>query len=98
MQARCRAAFLLFFLPLLLLPAGCRSNKSGKLEGELRTREQMYREALEEQRRMEANNIALRNEVEALRQKGKTIPEQPVSSFGVKRIVLGRATGGVDQD
>ncbi len=98
MQARCRAAFLLFFLPLLCLSTGCSSNKNNKLENELRTRDQQYRDALEEQRRMEGNNAALRNENEALRQGGKTTPDLPASTFGVKRIVLGRETGGVDLD
>jgi hypothetical protein len=98
MQARCRAAFLLFFLPLLFLSTGCRSNKTNKIEGELRSREEMYREAVEEQRRMEANNQALRMEIEALRAKEKVAPEIAPTVYGVKRIVLGRETGGVDQD
>lgn len=97
MQARCRDALFLFFLPLLFFSAGCRSN-TGKLETELRTRDQLYREALEEQLRIESHNLSLRREVDALRQGGKGTPEQPVSTSGVKRIVLGRATGGVDQD
>jgi hypothetical protein len=96
MQARCRAAFCLFLLPLAFLTSGCRNN-TGKLENELRTRDQMYREALEEQRRIEGHNLQLRQEVDALRNAGKKSPDQP-STFGVKRIVLGRATGGVDQD
>lgn len=99
MQARCRDALLLLCLPLCFLSVGCRNNKSGQLESELRTRDQLYREALEDQRRMEINNLALRQELDALRQAVKTNPEQPApSTFGVKRIVLGRATGGVDQD
>ncbi len=97
MQARCRIALLLFFLPLFCI-SGCRSNNSGKLESELRTRDQLYREALEEQRRMEVNNLALRQELDVLRHGNKGTPDQLISTFGVKRIVLGRATGGVDQD
>jgi hypothetical protein len=97
MQARCRAAFLLFFLPLFCLSTGCNNTRTSKLENELRTRDQQYRDALEEQRRMEGNNIALRNEIEALRQ-SKIAPDQPASTFGVKRIALGRETGGVDLD
>jgi hypothetical protein len=97
MQARCRAAFFLFFLPLLALISGCRSN-TGKLENELRSRDQQYREALEEQRRIEGSNLHLRQELDALRNAGKKSPDQPPSTFGVKRIVLGRATGGLDQD
>jgi hypothetical protein len=84
------------FLPLPFL-AGCRSN-TGKLESEIRTRDQMVREALEEQRRMEADNIHLRQELDALRHSHAKNPDMPPSSFGVKRIVLNRATGGVDQD
>ncbi len=74
MQARCRAAFLLFFLPLLCLSTGCSSNKNNKLENELRTRDQQYRDALEEQRRMEGNNAAAHNENEALRPGAKRRP------------------------
>jgi hypothetical protein len=95
MQARCRIAFLLFFLPFLVI--GCRSN-TNKLESELRTRDQLYRDALEEQRRMEANNIALRHELDAVRQGGPVGPTGPASGFGVKRIALGRGTGGLDLD
>ncbi len=97
MQARCRAALCLFFLPLPFLLVGCRSN-TGKLENEIRTREQLYREALEEQRRIEGNNLHLRQELDALRNAGRKSPDLPPSTFGVKRIVLGRSTGGLDQD
>jgi hypothetical protein len=96
MQARCRAALCLFFVPLVLLTSGCRSN-TGKLENELRTKDQLYREALEEQRRIESQNLHLRQELDATRNAGKKGAEAP-STFGVKRIVLGRATGGLDQD
>jgi len=97
MQARCRAALFFLFLPLIFLSTGCRSN-TGKLETELRSRDRLYREALEEQLRIESHNLNLRREIDALRQAPKPGPEQPVTTFGVKRIVLGRATGGVDQD
>src|SRR3954470_24719236 len=98
MQARCRAALLLLFLPLLLCPLGCRNNRSNKLENETRTAEQLYREALEEQRRMEGNLIALRQEVDVLRSQQFAGPNVPPSSFGVRGIVLGRESGGVDLD
>ena len=97
MQAGCRSALFLFFLLFALLAGGCRSN-TGKLENEVRTRDQLYREALEEQLRIESHNLNLRREIDALRQTPKLAPDQPIATFGVKRIVLGRATGGLDQD
>jgi len=65
---------------------------------ELRTRETMYREALEEQHRIEGQNLALQREIEALRQGAKVTPEQAAQTFGLKRITLSRTTGGLDND
>jgi hypothetical protein len=97
MLARCRVAFFLLFLPLLCLSAGCR-NKTDLVESELRTREKMYRDALTEQQLSEARIDSLQREVEALRKGAKITPEQAASTFGVKRVVLGRSTGGRDND
>jgi hypothetical protein len=94
MQARCRNALVVFFLPLACLLFGCRSNNTGKIETELRSKTELYREALEEQRRIEAQNLHLRQELDAARKKG---PDTP-SPSGVKRITLGRETRGIDQD
>lgn len=94
MQARRRLAF---FLLLSLLLIGCR-NTTDKVEAELRNREVMYREAVEEQRRAEAQIVALHREIEALRVGAKVTPEQAAQAFGLKRITLGRATGAFDHD
>ncbi len=96
MRARCRVAFFLLF-PLLCISAGCR-NKTDAVESELRTREKMYRDALAEQQLSEARIDALQREVAALRKGAKITPEQAASTFGLKRIVLGRFTGGRDND
>lgn len=97
MLARCRVAFLLLFLPFLAISTGCR-NKTDLVEMELRNREQLYRELLEEQQRSEGRITALQLEIEALRKGSKISPEQAASTYGLKRIVLGRSTGGVDDD
>ncbi len=97
MLARCRGAFFLLLLPLFCLSSGCR-NKTDLVESQLRTKEIMYREAMEEQRRTEAQIIAMHREIEALRQGAKVTPEQAAQTFGLKRIVLGRATGAFDHD
>lgn len=97
MQARCRGLFFLLLLPGVLISTGCR-NKADVVEMELRNRETMYRELLEEQRRNEGRILGLQLEVEALRKGNKVTPEQAASTYGMKRIVLGRSTGGVDDD
>lgn len=98
MQARCRNALVVFFLPLVCLIFGCRSNNTGKIESELRTKSELYREALEEQRRVEGQNLHLRQELDALRNTAKKNLDQPITTYGVKRITLGRDTRGIDQD
>ncbi|MBI3822188.1 MAG: hypothetical protein HY289_05855 [Planctomycetes bacterium] len=97
MLARCRGAFFLLLLPLITASAGCR-NKTDLVEMELRTREQLYREVLSQQQSSEARMLALQLEIEALRKGSKISPEQAASTYGLKRIVLGRATGGFDND
>jgi hypothetical protein len=97
MLARCRGAFFLLFLPLLLTSMGCR-NKTDVVEMELRTREHLYRDLLEEQQRSEGRIQALQLEIDALRKGSKITPEQAASTYGLKRIVLGRSTGGFDKD
>ena len=97
MLARSRGAFFLLMLPLFFLSIGCR-NKTDLVETQLRTKEMMYREVMEEQRRAEAQILSMHREIEALRQGAKTTPEQAAQTFGLKRIVLGRATGAFDHD
>jgi hypothetical protein len=95
MQAGCRTSLLVIVLGLLPL-AGCR--RSELVENELRARDIQYREALEELGRLEARNQSLQAEVEAIRKGVKLTPEQQALVAGVRRIVLGRLTGGYDND
>lgn len=97
MQARCRGAFFLLVVPLFLTSTGCR-NKTDLVEMELRNRETLYRELLEQQQSSDARILALQLEIEALRKGSKITPEQAASTYGLKRIVLGRSTGGFDKD
>ena len=86
-------------VPLLfgsLLLAGCRSREL--VENELRARDTQYREALEELSRSETRTQTLERELEALRQGGALTPEQAAQISGLRRIVLGRLTGGYDND
>src|SRR5579883_378442 len=81
---------------------GCRSN-TDLVESELRHKEALYREALDELKRIEAHNDALQREIVALRQSTPPAalpvpPPEVASAFGLKRITLGRGTGGYDND
>jgi hypothetical protein len=87
------------WLPLLaasLLAGGCRRNDI--IQNELRARDVQYREALEELMRTEAISEDLRRENEALRAGQKLSPETAAQTFGVRKIVIGRGTSGVDND
>jgi hypothetical protein len=97
MLARCRIAFFLLILPLLTFSAGCR-NKTDAVEAELRSREKMYRDALVENQLSEARIDALQREVDALRKGAIISPDKAAMTFGLKRITLGRSTGGRDND
>lgn len=97
MRAGCRGLFFLLCLPAIFTSLGCR-NKTDVLESEIRARDVILREALDEQRRNEAQIMALHREVEAIRKGAKITPEQAAQTFGLKRIVLGRSTGGFDND
>lgn len=79
-----------------LLLAGCRRREL--VENELRARDIQYREALEELGRAESRNQSLQAEIEAVRKGAKFTPEQAAQLAGVRRIVLGRLTGGYDND
>jgi hypothetical protein len=97
MLARCPGLFFLLFLPVFLISAGCR-NKTDLVEMELRNRERLYHDLLEEQQRSEGRIQSLQLELEAMRKGQKFSPEQGASIYGLKRIVLGRSTLGVDDD
>lgn len=91
---------LILSLPLLL-PwfTGCGGRRNQELlENELRARDFQYREALEEMRRAEGRNDSLLREIEALRKGSKLPPEQAGQLYGLRKILLGRGTGGEDRD
>jgi hypothetical protein len=85
---------------LLSLLAGCRSNNNELLEMALRSREQDMLILREELAHLEYQNSALQREMCALRQQGPLAvpPELAAQVFPMKRIVLGRTTGGLDND
>jgi hypothetical protein len=93
MQPGRRAAILLL---AGLFAAGCRSKDT--LETELRTREIQYRELLDEFDRTQHHNEALERENQSLRKGWKILPEQAAQTFTVRRITLGRLTGGQNTD
>src|SRR5262249_19604576 len=82
------------FLPCL----GCRS--CDLVEAELRTKERELREAKDELFKAELYNEALQNELRAVRPSAVSSlsPEQASQTYTLKEIVLGRQTGGLDDD
>src|SRR6266700_1481151 len=95
MQAGRRLPLIFIFLGSLVL-AGCKNREL--VENELRARDIQYREALEELGRSEARAESLEREIGAFHHGAKITPEQAAQMFGLKRIVLGRLTGGYDND
>jgi len=85
-------------LCLLLACAGCRHANQEILESELRTKEIQYRELLDEHEKTEHHTKALQQEIEAIRKGSKLSPEEASQTFNLKRIALGRLTGGQDTD
>ncbi len=82
---------------LVLLAAGCRN--CDLVEAELRTRERELRELHSDFLRVECENEALHREIRSLRQSGPhPTVEEASQSNTVRQIVLGRQTGGVDED
>lgn len=88
-----------FLAPLLLgslFLAGCRNRDL--VENELRAKDTQYREALEELGRSETRTRDLERELASLREGGALTSEQAAQISGLRRIVLGRLTGGYDND
>jgi hypothetical protein len=85
-------------LVLCSLLAGCGWRNRELLETELRAKEIQYNELREEHERTEHYNHALEKEVAAIRQGQPISPEQASQTFTLKRITLGRMTGGLDTD
>jgi hypothetical protein len=87
------------FLGLALLGTvnGCRN--CDLVEAELRTLERDLSQIRDELFRSEAHNDALHRELRALRQGGdKTTPEAAAQKYSLRQLVLGRGTGGTDDD
>jgi hypothetical protein len=84
---------------LVLAEAGCR-NTSDKVESELRARNVQVRNLREEVDRCGAYNQALQQELATLRGEGVTpLPgENPLPSYPIRSLTLGRGTGGLDED
>jgi hypothetical protein len=81
----------------VLVLAGCRSHDL--VEMELRTRERELREAREELANLEAHNEALQHELSVVHQGEPHLPPEHTALFtSIRRIVLGRQTGGYDDD
>ncbi len=97
MRARRRLPFLILIYLLAFGLFGCR-NRTDLVENELRERDRQYREALEELGKSDHRSEAQQREIAALRQGATISPEQAAQTFGLKRITLGRGTGGVDND
>jgi hypothetical protein len=93
-----RSAFVLCPFCFVLCCAGCRSNND-LVEAELRTKEMQLRSVQEERDHLVAFNDALQREVKALRGVVVTpTPEEASQTCPLRTIVLGRQTGGLDED
>jgi hypothetical protein len=96
---------LLFFFPLLIsvpLLQGCRSTEA--LEADNRKKETENRELRERLEHVESVNNGLMHDLygavppPAAPSSAAKPAEQPVPVYGLKEIVIGRGTGGVDED
>jgi len=93
-----QAGRLFLFLAAGFLVCGCAHQNSELLESELRARDFQMREAMDEMKRLSAQNNALRQEMTDLRQGSKMLPEVASAVFGLTRVVMARGTGGYDND
>jgi hypothetical protein len=93
-----RSVALLVVLWALLPGGGCRN--CDLVEAELRTRENEVRELRAELLRAESTNDALQREIHAAHTSGtsKVSPELASQMYTLKEVVLGRQTGGIDED
>lgn len=92
------AAACFFLLPFSVsLVSGCRSCE--RVEAELRARENEVRELKEELHRLEAMNEGfMREQAAKPNASAKVVPEYAAHTFQIKEVVLGRQTGGYDED
>jgi hypothetical protein len=101
MSARSRLrSFVLCPLSFVLFLAGCRGGNCDLVEAELRTRETQLADLKCERDNLVAHNQALQREINALRGSSpiKISPEEAAQTYGLHSVVLGRQTGGVDED
>jgi hypothetical protein len=86
-------------LSLVVCLSGCRSN-CDLVEAELRTRELQLADLRAERDHLHAYNDSLQREIAALRGGTplKISPEEASQTFTLRSIVLGRQTGGLDDD
>lgn len=93
----CCLVSLVFSLSFLV---GCRSNRTELLEAELRSLEQDVYHLRGELHRSEAQNDSLQRELGGVRKGAcaSPLPEQASQSCSLRQIVLGRGTGGYDDD
>lgn len=98
MRARCHGLRLLFLVSCsVFVFAGCRN--CDLVEAELRTRERELRELHAEFARLESENDSLHREVRGLRQSpAHPTIETALQVNTLRQIVLGRQTGGYDDD
>lgn len=99
MTARARHNLICLLALAMALPAGgCRN--CDLVEAELRAKENDLRDLRCELARCEACNDGLMRELAAIRQAGSSriSPELAAQTFTLKQIVLGRGTGGLDDD
>jgi hypothetical protein len=84
----------------LLLLAGCRGSNCDLVEAELRTREMQLADLRTERDNLHAYNESLQREIAALRGGApiKISPEEASQTFTLRSLVLGRQTGGLDDD
>jgi hypothetical protein len=91
-----RIAATIWCLLSLHVAVGCRHSRSETIEAELRTKERMLRETKEELERARLVNESL--EREYLRRQQGLSPGDNSAILSPKDIIIGRGTGGVDDD
>src|SRR6266478_1273319 len=97
-MGRMRGLLLAILTGCLLLAAGCR--RADLVEAELRTRERELRETRSNLFQSEAYNQALQSEIGDVRKGScsKLTPERASQIYTIREVVLGRQTGGYDDD
>jgi hypothetical protein len=87
-------------LSFVLALAGCRGSNCDLVEAELRTREMQMADLRTERDHLVAHNQALQREVCVLRGGAPfhMSPEEASQTYTLRSLVLGRQTGGLDDD